>query len=102
MLRLLSHYLNVTDALLIPVIFIFLYCCKKAHDNKEFSQKKIENLVVNFESWPVKSNPGHKFCKTLHCVFALHFKTSIQDFCDRKMLKILSARDLCQKFFLGY
>ena len=30
-------YLNVTDPLIIPSIFIFLSCREKAHDNKEFS-----------------------------------------------------------------
>ena len=32
-------YLNVTDPLIIPMIFIFLFCCEKAHDNKEFNHE---------------------------------------------------------------
>ena len=34
-----SCCLNVTDPLIIPVIYIFLSCCEKAHDNKEFSHE---------------------------------------------------------------
>ena len=34
-----SYYLNVTDSLIIPMIFIFLSCSGKAHDNKEFSRE---------------------------------------------------------------
>ena len=34
-----SYCLNVTDSLIIPVIFIFLSCHEKAHDNKEFSRE---------------------------------------------------------------
>ena len=36
--------------MVIPLISIFLSCCEKAHDNKEFSSE-------NSKSWPVKSNP---------------------------------------------
>ena len=28
-----------TDALTVPLIFIFLFCCEKAHDNEEFSRE---------------------------------------------------------------
>ena len=35
---------NVTDPLIIPFIFTFLSCCKKAHDNKEFSDKNSKNF----------------------------------------------------------
>ena len=38
-LRKLSYYSNVTDPLIIPMIFTFLSCHEKAHDNKEFSQE---------------------------------------------------------------
>ena len=41
---------------MIPMIFIFLSCRDKAHDNKEFC-REIQNLVVNDESRPIKSNP---------------------------------------------
>ena len=50
-----SYYLNVTDPLTIPLIFIFLSCCQKVHYNKEIS-REIQNLVIH-ESQPVKSNP---------------------------------------------
>ena len=39
MLRLLPHYLNVADPTIIPMIFIFLSCCEKAHDEKEFGRE---------------------------------------------------------------
>ena len=39
MLRLLPHYLNVADPLIIPMIFIFLSCREKAHDEKEFGRE---------------------------------------------------------------
>ena len=39
------------------MIFIFLFCREKAHDNKEFIVK-IQDLIVNHESRPLKSNPG--------------------------------------------
>ena len=35
----LSYYLNVTDPLIIPLIFLLLSCREKAHDNKEFSHE---------------------------------------------------------------
>ena len=35
----LSYYLNVTDPLIISLIFIFLSCREKAHDNKKFSHE---------------------------------------------------------------
>ena len=28
-------YSSVTDPLIIPMIFVFLTCCQKAHDNKK-------------------------------------------------------------------
>ena len=37
------------------MIFIFLSYREKAHDNKNFSQK-FQNLIVNDESQPIKSN----------------------------------------------
>ena len=40
MLTLLSYFLNVTDPLITPLIFIFLsFCREKSHDNKESSHK---------------------------------------------------------------
>ena len=36
----LSHYSNVTDPLIITLIFIILSCREKAHDNKEFRCEK--------------------------------------------------------------
>ena len=44
--------------MIIPLIFIFLSCRKKAHDTKEFSHENL-NLVVNHESRSVNSNPEH-------------------------------------------
>ena len=32
-------YLNVTDLLIVPLIFIFLPCCEKAHDNNKFCRE---------------------------------------------------------------
>ena len=54
-----SYYLNVTDLdlLIIPLIFIFLSCHEKAHDNKVFSRENSE-LIMNHESQPVKSSPA--------------------------------------------
>ena len=43
----LSYYLNVTDLLTIPLIFIFLSCREKASDNKEFRR---ENSKPSHES----------------------------------------------------
>ena len=51
----LSYYLNVKDPLMIPLIFIFLSCCDKAHDNK-FGCK---NSKPDHESQSVKSNPEY-------------------------------------------
>ena len=53
-----NKYLNVTNPLIIRMIFIFLYFCKKPHDNKN-SAVKILNLVVSHQSRPVKSNPSY-------------------------------------------
>ena len=39
------------------MIFIFLYCREKAHDNKN-SVVKIQNLDMSQESEAIKSNPG--------------------------------------------
>ena len=50
----LSYYVNVTDPLIIPLIFI-LSCCKTKIP--KYLVVKIQNLVVNHESQPVKSNP---------------------------------------------
>ena len=41
-LRPLSYYLNVTDPFIVPMIFTFLSCHEKAHDNKEFSGKVLK------------------------------------------------------------
>ena len=41
--------LNVTDSLIISMIFIFLSCREKAHDNKEFSHensKPIKSILA--------------------------------------------------------
>ena len=38
------------------MIFFFLSCCEKTCDNKEFGLK-IQNLIVNHKSQPVKLNP---------------------------------------------
>ena len=35
-------YLNVTDPLIIPLIFIFSSYREKTHDNKEFSREKLK------------------------------------------------------------
>ena len=55
-----KQYLNVINPLIIPMIFIFLSFCEKAHDNKN-SVVKIQNLIVNHESWSVTSNPAVPF-----------------------------------------
>ena len=39
------------------MIFIFLSCCEKARDNKEFCRENSKPRV-NHESQPVKSNDG--------------------------------------------
>ena len=36
-----SPYSNVTDPLIIPLIFIFLSCHEKAQDNRKFSNKNL-------------------------------------------------------------
>ena len=36
------YYFNITDALIIPMIFIFLPCREKAHDDEEFSRKNLK------------------------------------------------------------
>ena len=40
-LRLLSN-LNVADPFIIPMIFIFLSCLEKAHDEREFGRENSE------------------------------------------------------------
>ena len=47
-----NQSLSVTNALIIPMIFNFLFC-ENAYDN-ENSVVKIQNLIVNHESRPVK------------------------------------------------
>ena len=47
---------NFTDLLIIPIIFIFYLVMKRLTRTKN-SVVKIQNFVVNHESWPVKSNP---------------------------------------------
>ena len=47
------------------MIFIFLSFREKAHDNKN-SVMKIQNLIVNHQAWPVKSNPS--FCSLVFLV----------------------------------
>ena len=48
---LLSYYLNITDSLIIPLIFIFFSCCENARNNKEFSCKNskpcCESQIMN-------------------------------------------------------
>ena len=46
-LRQLSYYLNITDPLIIPLSFTFLFCHEKAHVNKECSR---ENSKPHHES----------------------------------------------------
>ena len=50
-----NQYLNATNPLITPMIFIFFSCYEKAHNNKN-SVVKIQNLIVNHESGPIKSN----------------------------------------------
>ena len=42
-----SYYLNVTDPLIIPLIFIFLSYLEKAHDNKVFSHENLQPHCVS-------------------------------------------------------
>ena len=48
-LRSLSYYLNVTDPLIIPMLFVFCLAVKRLMITKN-SVVKIQNLVVNHES----------------------------------------------------
>ena len=52
----LRYYLNVTDPLIIPMLFAFYLVVKRLMITKN-SVAKIKNLVVNHESRPVKLNP---------------------------------------------
>ena len=45
LLRLLSYYLNVTDPLIIPWIFIFL-SCEKAHEIQNLQEKNNDNIYI--------------------------------------------------------
>ena len=48
--RKLSQYLNVTDPLIISLIFIFLSCRKKVHDNRIQSWKfKTSSWIMNHD-----------------------------------------------------
>ena len=44
-LKPLSYYLNVTDPLIFLLIFSFLSCREKAHDNKEFSCENFLKII---------------------------------------------------------
>ena len=48
------------------MIFVFLLCHEKAHDNKQVT--KIQNLVANHESQSIKLNPENNSNK----LFSLH------------------------------
>ena len=56
-LRSLSYYLNVTDPLIIPVLFVFYLVVKRLMITKN-SFVKIQSLIVNHELGPVKLNPA--------------------------------------------
>ena len=60
--------------MIIPLIFIFLSCHEKAHDNKEFCHEN-SNFAVNHKSHPVKWNPGDKsfMLLTTNCCFIFTF-----------------------------
>ena len=47
------------------MVFIFLFCREKAHDNEEFSREN-SKLVVNHKSRPVKLNPVGDTLPRLH------------------------------------
>ena len=55
-LRSLSYYLNVTDPLIIPVLFFFFFVVKRLMIKNSFV--KIQSLIVNHELGPVKLNPA--------------------------------------------
>ena len=63
-----SYCLNGIDPLIIPLIFIFLPCCEKAHDNKEFSHENSKPLCES-QWWLVKSNPDMAFNKEHKILF---------------------------------
>ena len=52
-----SYYLNVTDPLIIPLI-LFFYLVMKRLMITEYLVVKIQKLIMNHESQPVKSNPA--------------------------------------------
>ena len=56
-LRSLSHYLNVTDPLIIPSSYLVV---KRVMITKN-SVVKVQKLVVNHKSQPVKSNTVYKY-----------------------------------------
>ena len=43
----LSYYLNLTDLLTIQLIFLFLSCYEKAHDNKAFPQENSKSRCLS-------------------------------------------------------
>ena len=43
----LSYYLNLTDLLTIQLIFLFLSCYEKAHDNKAFPQENLKSRCLS-------------------------------------------------------
>ena len=62
------------------MIFIYLSCCEKAHDNKEFSHKNSESRRESHESRPVKSNPDNMYnigITLMFCIFIGHSVSKI-------------------------
>ena len=57
-LRSLSHYLNVTDPLIIPSSYLVV---KRLMMITKNSVVKVQKLVVNHKSQPVKSNTVYKY-----------------------------------------
>ena len=55
--RKLSQYLNVTDPLIISLIFIFLSCRKKVHDNR------IQSWKFKTSSWIMNHDPLNQTLK---------------------------------------
>ena len=55
---------NTTNPLINSLIFIFLSCCEKGHNNKEFSR---ENSKLHHESWIVKSNSAMWWIDKHYC-----------------------------------
>ena len=58
-------YLNVTDALIIPFIFIFFYLFVNRLIIATNFVERIKNLVVNHKSQPVKLNTDTFFIEHL-------------------------------------